>query len=103
MRHPTFETIMKKNNISNKNVITQRVMRGSKLLGYILAIKSNDPGGFSIAWSLCCKEDNFHRGVGQAIALSRALKEHYIKEDCPYSIQNVYDEFYDRCMKYFKN
>ena len=91
----TLTTLMKE-----EKIIMSRVFdKNYKHVGYIMGRKDED-GKLRIGWSKCAKGDKFDRTLGMRIAYERV----YVNtlKDVPHCVRSMYEQFQDRCKRYFK-
>jgi hypothetical protein len=87
------------NKTSTNQILVQRIKRNNKVKGVLVGIQINDTQ-YNIGWSFCKKTDTFDFERGKMIAEQRALKRSVA--ELPVSMNKVYNQFTDRCNRYFK-
>lgn len=82
-----------------KNSIVKYIRKNKTPIGVMVAIKTID--GFRFGYSLCNRKDKFNKEMALKIAFGRA-ESHENYESIPHIIAKNYDEFIDRCNRYYK-
>ena len=86
--------------MKEEKIIMSRVFdKNYKHVGYIMGRK-DEGGKLRIGWSKCAKGDKFDRALGMRIAYQRTYVDTF--KDVPYCVRDTYEQFVDRCKKYFK-
>jgi hypothetical protein len=87
-------------------VIKERIIRGGKRVGMLAAYKFPEStcieDRVKIGFCLCSKADKYDKELEKKICYARATtkKEFYVVPD---SINTQFEEFRDRCIRYFKD
>lgn len=76
--------------------------KSGRLKGLLLAKREKD-GTYTIGWSMCHRNDRFNKETALNIAWNRADKKTDLAMfKLPHAVQHNFQEFVDRCEKYFK-
>ena len=70
-------------------------------IGVLLGCIKNDEQAFNIGWSLCHKKDRFDKEKAVKVAFLRSVNGS--AAPLPRAISTEYQQFVDRCFRYFKN
>lgn len=79
--------------------ITQRIIRGNKRVGMMMAFKMEDD--VKLGFSLCSKQDKYNHALAKKICFARASSVKPV--DVPPSIIGDLEAFACRCTRYFKD
>lgn len=83
-------------------VITQYIRRKNKVIGLLMAAKTDD-GDVVIEYSLCSPKDRFDKKLAHKIVVDRIQSANsQLERTLPRSIRKDYTEFVARCERYYK-